>query len=227
MFAIFLHESMNTFYEIISSFPTVIFTIPLGISVLFWIVSMFGIVTIDVLDFDLDGDIDAMDSEIAQEGIAGVLSKLGLAGVPITIIISLISVIGWFVSYYGIYLLGPIVPSVFPIEVLFELAVLVFSLFVAVYATALFIKPIRAVFKKLDVDETKHILGQIVIVRSSLVDKKRGEGFLNDGAAGLLLNIRAKGDDIFSKGDEVVPIEFFEETNTYRVISKSEFETNI
>ena len=80
-------------------------------------------------------------------------------------------------------------------------------------------------FKKLDYDETKYILGQVVIVRSGLVDKKRGEAELNDGGAGLILNIRATGDDTFSKGDEVVVVEYIEETNLYRVVSKAEFGT--
>ena len=46
---------------------------------------------------------------------------------------------------------------------------------------------------------------------------------MNDGGAGLLLQIRATGDDEFAKGDEVVVIEQNKEKNLFRVIAKSEF----
>ena len=85
------------------------------------------------------------------------------------------------------------------------------------------IKPIRSLFKKLEADETKHILGQVVIVRSGTVNKNRGEALMNDGGAGLLLQIRATGNDEFVKGDEVVVIEQNKEKNLFRVIAKSEF----
>ena len=77
----------------------------------------------------------------------------------------------------------------------------------------------------LEVDETKHILGQVVIVRSAEVSTERGEGYLDDGGAGILLNIRSTGDDVFVKGDEVVVIEALSDNNLYRVIAKNEFGT--
>ena len=89
--------------------------------------------------------------------------------------------------------------------------------------TAQIIKPIRSLFRKLEADETKHILGQVVVVRSGVVNKDRGEALMNDGGAGLLLQIRATGDDEFVKGDEVVVIEQNKERNLFRVIAKSEF----
>ena len=75
----------------------------------------------------------------------------------------------------------------------------------------------------MDVDETKHIVGQEVIIRSSTVNNKFGEAIMNDGGAGLLLSVRTRGSDEFKKGDEVVVIEHTKSSNTYIVISKSEF----
>ena len=75
----------------------------------------------------------------------------------------------------------------------------------------------------MDVDETKHIVGQEVLIRSATVNNKFGEAIMNDGGAGLLLSVRTRGSDVFNKGDEVVVIEHNESTNTYIVISKSEF----
>ena len=223
MFAVLLHESMNPFYQTISSFPTVIFTILFVLCILYWAVAALGLVDIDIIDFDMDGDIDANDSLQAQEGIAGLLLKLGLNGVPLTIIITIFSLIGWVASYYICLFGGKLLPNLFLIEIAFEIVVFILVFICAVFLTAQVIKPIRKLFKKLEIDETKHIVGQVVVVRSSIVNKDRGEGMLNDGGAGLLLQIRATGDSEFNKGDEVIVIEQNKEKSLFNVVSKSDF----
>ncbi len=223
MFAVFFHESMNPFHQTVTSFPTVIYTVLLIICALYWVIAVLGLVDLEVLDIDMDGDIDAADSIEAQTGIAGVLFKLGLNGVPLTIVLTIIAIVGWILCYYSIYFGAALIPDFWPIELAYELVILVVVTFATVMLTAQIIKPIRSLFSKLEADETKHILGQVVIVRSGVVNKYRGEALMNDGGAGLLLQIRATGDDEFVKGDEVVVIEQNKERNLFRVIAKSEF----
>ncbi len=223
MFAIFFHESMNPFHQNVTSFPTVIYTVLLLICAMYWLIAMLGMVDLEVLDMDMDGDIDLSDSLEAQNGIAGVLFRLGLNGVPLTIVLTIIAILGWIICYYAIHFGGAFIPDFWPIELAAEVAVFIAVTFVTVMLTAQVIKPIRTLFKKLDVDETKHIIGQVVTVRSAVVDKDRGEAFMNDGGAGILLNVRATGNDEFAKGDEVVVIEENKETRIFRVIAKSEF----
>lgn len=226
MFAIFFHESMNPFHQTVTSFPTVIYTMLLIICAMYWLIAMLGMVDLEVLDMDMDGDIDLDDSLEAQQGIAGILFKLGLNGVPLTIVITIIAIIGWIVCYYAIYLGSALVPSFWPAELAYELLVFITVTFFTVLLTAQIIKPIRKIFRKLEADETKHIVGQVVVVRSAVANKDRGEAFMNDGGAGLLLNIRATGNDEFVKGDEVVVIEENKEKRIFRVIAKSEFSDN-
>jgi len=223
MFAIFFHESMNPFHQTVTSFPTVIYTMLLIICALYWVVAVLGLVDLEILDVDMDGDIDATDSIEAQNGIAGILFKLGLNGVPLTLVLTIIAIVGWILCYYAIYFGGALIPNFGPIELVYELAVFLVVSVITVMLTAQIIKPIRKLFQKLDVDSTKHILGQVVIVRSGVVNSKRGEAFMNDGGAGLLLQIRTTNNEEFVKGDEVVVIEQNKEKNLFRVIAKSEF----
>lgn len=227
MFAIFLHESMTPFYQTVTSFPTAIYSVLLIVCALYWVVAVLGIVDLEVIDIDLDGDIDSADSDSVQEGIAGLLHRLGLGGVPLTIVLTFISIIGWLICYYTTFHGAKLLPDLIVIRLLAGLLIFVLATYVAVLATAQLIKPLRAMFKKLDYNETKHILGQVVVVRSALVNQSKGEAELNDGGAGLLLNIRSTGDDEFSKGDEVVVVEYLEEKNLYRVVAKSEFGTHV
>lgn len=223
MFAIFFHESMDPFHQTVMSFPTVIFTVLLIICMLYWVVAVLGLVDLDVLDIDMDGDIDSADSIEAQNGIAGLLLKFGLGGVPLTITITLIALFGWLLSYYASFFIKPLVPTDL-LRFVASIGILIAVIYVAIMITAQVIKPIRAIYSKLNIDETKHIIGQVVRVRSSVVNKDRGEATMNDGGAGLLLNVRATGSDEHHKGDEVVVIEQLSENNLYRVIAKAEFD---
>jgi hypothetical protein len=170
MFAIFFHESMDPFHQTVTSFPTVIFTVLLILCLLYWIVAVLGMVDLDVLDLDLDGDIDSADSIEAQNGIAGLLLRFGLGGVPLTITITLIALFGWLLSYYASYFLKPLVPTDL-LKFVASVGIFIAVSYVSVLITSQLIKPIRKLFSKLNIDETKHILGQVVTVRSSVVNK--------------------------------------------------------
>jgi len=223
MFAILFHESMEPFHQTVTSFPTVIFTTLLFVCIFYWAVAALGLVDIDFIDFDMDGDIDLDDSVEFQGSIAGLLMKLGLNGVPTTIIITVFTLTGWVLSYF-ISLFGlKLIPDLLVFELPFKIVVFAVVSIVSIFITALIIRPFRKFFQDMDVDETKHIVGQEVVIRSSTVNNKFGEAIMNDGGAGLLLSVRTRGSDEFKKGDEVVVIEHIKSNNTYIVISKSEF----
>lgn len=227
MFAILLSEGMDPFYQNIASFPTIFFTFFLGLTVLYWLVAVLGIVDIDVLDFDIpdaDGSMDVNpDNGLSTpDALAGLMLRYGLAGVPVTIIISLISLFGWLVCYYLVHFLFGIIPDGL-LRYLAGIPVLLGSLYVAVLITAVVIKPLRPLFQKVQQQTVKHVLGQTAIVRTSKVDKDFGEVTLEDGGAGLILKARATGDSVYSKGERVVLLEYLKENNHYRVVSEEEF----
>lgn len=226
MFAIFLMDDMDPFYQNIASFPTVFFTFFLLLVVLYWLVAVLGLIEIDVLDFDIpeaDGmDINSDTGLSNANVLAGLMLRFGLYGVPVTIILSFIALFGWFVCYYAVHFLMGIVPEGL-FSFLAGIPILVGSLYVSVMITAVLIKPLRPLFKKASQETVKRVLGQTAIVKTSRVDSKFGEAILEDGGAGLLLKVRTIGDTTFSKGDRVVLLEHDKEKNTYRVISEEEF----
>lgn len=230
MFAIFLTEGMDPFYQNIASFPTVIFTFVLLIVLFYWLVAMLGWIEIDVLDFDLpDGGMDggsASDAGMTNaNALAGIMLKFGLAGVPVTIIVSFIALFGWFVCYYLVHFLLAALGDGW-LRFIAGIPVFLVSLYAAVMITALVIKPLRHFFAKTPQETIKRVLGQTAIVRTSRVDESFGEATLEDGGAGLVLKVRAATGNSFVRGDRVVLLEYDPEGNTYRVISESEFAGN-
>ncbi len=231
MFAILLTEGMNPFYQNISSFPTVFFTFFLALTTLYWLVAVLGLISIDILDFDLpevDGDVpgdldmgEATDLTNANV-LAGLMLRLGLNGVPVTIIISLIALFGWILSYYVVHFSFSFIPDGM-LQYIAGVPVLFLSLYLAAMMTAFVIKPLRPLFKKAHQETEKYVLGQVAVVRTSRVDETFGEAVMADGGAGLILKIRSSSDSHFKKGDKVVLFEYVKETNAYRVISEQEF----
>ncbi len=227
MFGILLLEDMDPFYQNISSFPTAVFTFFLAVCTLYWLCAVLGMVEIEVLDFDVP-DVDGSmsgdgDPELSNANVlAGLMLRFGLYGVPVTIIVSLMSLFGWLMSYYTVHFLFALVPGDI-LRYLVGLVVLVGSTYCSVLITAVLIKPLRPLFYKARQETVKQILGQVAVVRTSRVDNKFGEAMLDDGGAGLILKVRATGDAKFKKGDRVVLFEHLKAENLYRVVSEEEF----
>jgi hypothetical protein len=218
MFAIFLSDKMDPFYQNIASFPTLFFTLLLALTAVYWLVAVLGVIDLDVLDMDMpEGDADG-----AVHQLAGLLLKLGLNGVPLTIVISLLALFGWFICYFAVHLIFPYIPDGF-LEYIVGLPILVGSLYGAVLITAQVIKPLKPLFANMNKNTVKNVLGQTAIVRSLRLDSGFGEVLLADGGAGLIFKARTMNNETFKKGDRVVLLQYLKDQHAYRVISETEF----
>lgn len=216
---------MNDFLLISFSFPTVIFTVVLIVAVIYWLCAAFGLLDLELLDVDasgFEGQLHAHAEHSFAESFAGILLRLGLNGVPVTLIITLIGMIGWLVSYYLNYAELALFGYSW-IRWLFGIPIFLFSAYVAILTTAQIIKPLRKLFAKAEQHTEKKILGQVAIVRSSKVDAHMGEANFDDGGAGLILRVRSSGESQYVRGDRVVLLEFNAEEHLFKVVSEEEF----
>lgn len=216
---------MNDFLLTIFSFPTVIYTALLGIAVLYWLCAAMGLLELEVLDVDLpdvDGQLHVHAEHSFAETFSGILLRLGLNGVPVTIVITFIAIVGWFISYYLSYFELILIGHGW-LRFVIGIPIFLVSFYLAILVTAQLIKPLRKLFAKTEQFLEKKIIGQTAIVRSSKVDSSSGEANFDDGGAGLIVKVRAIGDQQFARGDRVVLLEYIAESHIYRVISEREF----
>ena len=220
MFAIFLSDKMDPFYQNIASFPTLFFTLLLALVTVYWLIAVLGIVDLDALDIDMpEGDAS---SDGGVNDLAGLLLKLNLNGVPLTITLSFLILFGWLICYFAVYFIFPIIPDGF-LEYLAGLPILIGSLYISALITAQMIKPLRPLFKNMNNNTVKNVLGQTAIVRSLRLDSRFGEVLLADGGAGLIFKARTLNNETFKKGDRVVLLEYLKDQHAYRVIYETEF----
>lgn len=210
-----MQESFLVFITNISLYPTVIFTGLVMFVTLYWIVSLLGMADMDTVDI---GDASGDGGDLTSSGfVSGLLLKFGLYGVPLIIILSLISLIGWLLSYLYTSFLHQNFDSGLWYYV-FGTGAFVLVLVVSMWLTGLIISPIRKNIARIPKRNASSNIGKIAVVRTLSVTHKHGEAELNDGGAGLILKIRSDIDDnLLKQGDKVMLVEYLTDANTYRV----------
>lgn len=208
---------MDTFLQIILTFPTIFFTFFLVLSAVYWLLTVLGFVGIEALDMDLDGD-----SVASLNVFSSLLFRLGLNGVPLTIVISLIALLGWVFCFLIVYFVYPWIRVPW-LQLVTGIPVVVGVLYVSAIITAVIIKPLRPIFLASNQQVQKQILGQVAVVRTGEVNRSFGEAYLEDGGAGLIIKVRAYKDEVFKRGDRVVLLEYVAGENLYRVVSEADF----
>lgn len=213
---------MELFWGIFFSFPVIIFSALLTICILYWFVAALGLLSVDCLDFDIS--VNDVYSDVPSTGLGGLLMKFGFNEVPMTLIITLISLIGWSICYLAFRLLIlPLYNFVF-LYYLAGIALLIISFILSVYLTAFFIKPLRPLFRKLLINHNhESLLGQVIEIRSSTVTRTKGQATCEDGGAGLILEVRCDESYQFKRGDKAVILQYDETTNCYEIISLKDF----
>ncbi len=212
-----MQEAFFVFITKISLYPTIVFTGLVMFVTLYWVVSLLGMADMDSVDVGESGS-DAAVSDLSSTGFfTGLMLKFGLYGVPLVIILSLVSLIGWLLSYlYTSFLHQNFDSGV--LYYVFGTGALIFVLVVSMWLTGMIISPIRKNIARIPKRNSTNNVGKIAIVRTLSVTDKHGEAELNDGGAGLILKVRSDNStSLLKKGDRVMLVTYLEETNTYRV----------
>ncbi|MGS2646480.1 hypothetical protein [Streptosporangium sp. LJ11] len=189
---------MGQFVDAALSFPTVLFTFLLLVIIAYWVLVVSG-----VFGFDGGGDGDGSEAT----GAGGLLSGLGLGGVPAAVAVSLLVVVAWFASLVG----GTLFTST-PALV----AVLVAALVCAWACTRLVVLSLRRLVPKERVPSRADFVGRVCVVRTSRVGRTFGQAEVTsaDGSSALV-QVRQTGDEVFAAGSVALifaydsPGEFF------------------
>lgn len=195
---------METVLTLISSFPTVVYTIPLGVCLLFWLFSLLG--TFDFLDLDVD----------SEAGFAGLLATFGLAGVPITLSFSLLFLFAWtFTLCIDAWLLPWLPQGV--IHDIAGMGVLMVNFVLAVYITGKITRPLSKLFVTHEARSNQSLLAKVCQITSMSVSDRFGQAKVEDGGAGLIISVRASTPNDFKKGDTALIYEYDPDKNLYYI----------
>src|SRR5690606_40358367 len=81
-----------------TSFPTASYTVLLGVVLVYWLLAIVGMVDFESSGIDLDIEAHADASADDLGAIASYVVAFGLNGVPFSIVVSLLVLVGWTLS---------------------------------------------------------------------------------------------------------------------------------
>ncbi|MCP3938553.1 MAG: hypothetical protein GY708_24665 [Actinomycetia bacterium] len=198
---------MTEFMDAATSPVALVFGVPLAISLVLWLVGALG-----VLDFDGD----ALDGTLGDA-----LDGVGMAGVPPLVVITIVSLIGWFVSVIAaMFLLDPVEGIA-----LVGVSVLIFvvSLVSALYLGAKVARPLGSMMETARAPHDDELIGHEAVIRSGRVDETFGyaDATWDDGTMSRI-EVRAPADRGLTAGDLVRLIGWDRELRIYKVVRDKE-----
>lgn len=232
---------MEVFVKVATSFPTVVYSVLLLVVTVHWLLSALGILELDALDGLLPDDIgaDGLHGAHGMHGhgahgahghhagdhgsTGGVLMKFGLHGVPVMVVFTIIAIVGWTFCYFvDLHVLSTMPEGI--AATLAATATMVGGLLLSIPVARMVLTPVRRLLRRYEPVTQRPLLGRYAEVRSPEITQTHGTAWVDDGGAGLILQVRADMPGRFVRGDRVVLIEYLEEQNAYRVTSTEEFE---
>ncbi len=208
---------MNDFLQTVLTFPTLPYSILLAFCVVYWMLAATGLLDGDAIDGLLGSDGDPGDSTAT----AGIVARMGLGGVPLMVVIAVLSFCAWLATYFVQLLVLSHLPG--PLRMLAGVVTLVAALIPGVLVTSALLRPLSKLINRLSPPIARSILGRAGTVISPCVDADSGRAEFDDGGAGLILQVRTLPGSIFQRGERVVLLSYDEQANTHAVISETDF----
>lgn len=226
-----------------TSYPTVIFTVLLGVSFALGALVLMGALGPELFSTDLDVDTElelgaattgpegateaagASVGEAASEGAAQ--ASRGLLGtlfafikprnVPMVLALSLWSLFGWVLT--GI-LCSTLLPSLSfaPLWVTSSLLGLAGALGASLLSSVV-LRPLSRAFKPEAMVHREDIVGKTVVVDTSRVDSEFGSAKASDGGSGLVISIRCDRENNLARGSKALVVAYDPKREVYEVTS--------
>lgn len=200
---------MASFIAIISSYPAIIYTVLLGVILIYWLLAILGMVDIEALDIGMDADVDGVT------GLASALMAVGLNGVPFSIVVSFLVLVSWLLTCLGMEL-NPLSSGM--LQVLIGTGVMFISFALSIPITARIIRPMRGLFVTHTAVHNRDLVGRVCKVTTLSVNETFGQAFMEDGGGGLNLRIRAQTPNNLSKDSLAVIVEYHQASDSYEVV---------
>lgn len=210
---------MMLFLETIFAFPVVIYTTLLLLCIVFWLIGAIDIFQLDSLDISPEGDAGSLNA------LGGILLKFKLHEIPFTVVATFVALFAWLTSYLIFRTLQMPMKEITLLYYGLGLANILVSGIVGLVATSIFFRPFNKWLSKLNKAVThKDILGEVVIIRSSVVNAEKGEATYEDGGAGMILQVRCLNEDNqLTRGSEAIIIKYHIANHYYEVIPKKKY----
>lgn len=230
---------MAEFLDAAFTFPTAVFSVLLAFALLYWLTVILGALDLDTLDGLLglegaegaaDGALEGLDAgDISDAGDVGEmadadgsdasggwLDKLGVSGVPLTITLSFFAFFGWILSYLGMkYFANAGAVAGWAVS---GALVGVLAMAAGLAAAVVAVRPMRRVFSTPGARGRASFVGSVCRVATGRVDADFGQAEVDDGGAGLLVQVRCTEENQLRRGAQALIFDYDPTREVFRVV---------
>ncbi|MBU0747184.1 MAG: DUF1449 family protein [Gammaproteobacteria bacterium] len=200
-----------------TAFPTAIYTVLLGVVLVYWLLAIIGMVDFESSGIDLDIETHA-DASVDDMGtIASYVVAFGLHGVPFSIVVSLLVLVGWTLTF----LAGVTVLAWVPTDILkwlVGLVVLLVAFALSIVITARLVRPLRGLFVHHTAQSNASLVGQTCRVLTGTVDERQGRAEVAQRGASLNIRVWSPSPNSLKRGDTALITEYDAGTHRYLVM---------
>lgn len=211
---------MAEFLHVVMTWPTLPYSIVLAFCAIYWALAATGIVDDGFGDGSLGDGGDFAGGEHGAHGISGMFSRLGLGGAPVMMVVALLAFFGWTTTYFVHLFVLQHLPT--PMRWGIGAGVALLALVPAVPVSAWILRPVRRLLLRLRPVAQASLLGKAGVVASPEVNERAGHANIDDGGAGLVLQVRARPGERHLRGERVVLVDYAKEHNHYLVIREQD-----
>ena len=206
---------MSSLFAALTSFPAVVYTVLLGVVLVYWLLAIIGLVDFEA-GADVDIGADAADAgdvgdagDGGPEGLSGLAAWLvafGLNGVPFSIVVSLLALVGWFLTGMASLTLLPLVPDA--LRWAAGAGVLLAAAALSIVIAAQLVRPMRGLFVTHRAISNAALVGQVCKVLTGVVDERQGRAEVAQRGAGINIRVWAPAPNSLRRGDAALITEY-------------------
>ncbi len=215
---------MSSLFAALTSFPAVVYTVLLGVVLVYWLLAIIGLVDFEA-GADVDIGADAADAgdigdagDGGPEGLSGLAAWLvafGLNGVPFSIVVSLLALVGWFLTGMASLTLLPLVPDA--LRWAAGAGVLLAAAALSIVIAAQLVRPMRGLFVTHRAISNAALVGQVCKVLTGVVDERQGRAEVAQRGAGINIRVWAPAPNSLRRGDAALITEYDSARQRYRI----------
>lgn len=184
---------MSLFLSTAFGFPTVLLTPLLIVVALYWLFVALGAADSEMLD--------GTDEAGEALGLSAVMGRLGLGKVPVTVALTMLIFVAWFVSMMGSILTSLIDTTSTPLLITLGVVVLLIALVVAWAVTSGLVMGMSRFLPKNRQDSKHELVGRTCVIRIGEATDSFGQAEITTaGGAAISIPVRTTGGEILPLG---------------------------
>jgi len=198
------------FLDTAFGFPTVLFTPVLVVVAGYWLFVVIGAADLDLLDgVDADGD---------STGLSAVLGRVGLGGVPVTVAITLLVCVAWFVSMMGGIMTNLLDTTSTPLLFALGAVVLLIALVAAWAVTSGIVMSVQRFLPSRTSDSKHELVGRTCVIRIGEAGESFGRAEITTaGGASISIPVRTTGGEVLALGSTALIFDHSAENDVFLV----------